>query len=116
VVVGVEPLHGHEPLHDGDDAANGLEIEADDLLNVLVLDLHGDAPALFRARRMDLTEGSAGDRLPLEVVEGRVDLSTELLLDALCDLGEGTRRHLILESFELLTKLLRKKVRMIDRS
>ena len=61
VVVRVEPLHGHEPLHDRHDAADGDEIEPHDLVDVVVLHLHRDARAVVRLRLVDLAERRARD-------------------------------------------------------
>ncbi len=111
VVVRVEPLHGHEPLHDRHDAADGDEIELHHLVDVFVLDLHRDAAAVLRLRLVDLSERRARDARAIEALEERVDFSAELVLDALRDLFERARRDLVLKPLELAAELFGKKVR-----
>jgi hypothetical protein len=91
VVVGVHPLDGDEDGDDGHDAADGGEVEPDDLVDVAVLDLDGHARAVFEAGLVDLAEGGAGDGLFAEAVEDLADGAAELGLDALGDLGVGPR-------------------------
>ena len=111
MVVGVEPLHRHEPLHDRHDAADGLEIEPHDLVDVAVLHLDRDARPVLELRLVHLAERRAGERAPLEAREELVDRPAELGLDALLDLLEGPRRHLILQPLEPGAELLGEEVR-----
>ena len=110
VVVGVEPLHRNEHLHDGHDPADGLEIEPRDLIDVLVLHLDRDASPVEKVSLVYLTERSAGQRTSLEPREHLIDRTSEIGKNAMLDVLEGPRRNLILQAFEPGAKLLREEV------
>ena len=69
VVVGVEPLHGDEELHDLHDAADRLQIEPHDPVDVAVLHLDADALPVDELGLVHLPERRARDRLALERAE-----------------------------------------------
>ncbi len=86
------------------------QIEADDQVDVPVLDLDRDAPPIDQARLVNLAEGRAGHRLGVE----RRDLAhscPELALQSLGDLPVGAWRHLVLQRLELGHELGRQEVR-----
>ena len=66
VVVRVQPLHGDEELDDLHDAADRLEIEPHDPVDVAVLHLHADALAVDQLGDVHLPERRARDRLAIE--------------------------------------------------
>ncbi len=66
VVVRVEPLHRHEELDDLHDAADRLQIEPHDPVDVAVLHLHADALAVDELGDVHLPERRARDRLAIE--------------------------------------------------
>ena len=65
----LEPLIRDEPLDDPKDPAQRVEIAADDLFDVRVLDLDRDLRAIVHARDVDLADRRRCDRLALEVRE-----------------------------------------------
>src|ERR1019366_844401 len=110
MVVRVEALNGHEELDDLHDAADGLQIQPHDAVDVAVLHFHADALPVDELRHVHLPERGARDRLAIERRESAHAIA-ELALEAIGDLGIGPRRYLILERFELGPKLRREEVR-----
>ncbi len=110
VVVGVEALHRHENLHDAHDAADRLEIEPRDRVDVTMLHLDGDARAIFQIGLVHLPERRARDGPAFEAAEELIDRASEIGEDALLDVRERARRHLVLEALEARSKLLGEEV------
>jgi hypothetical protein len=110
VVIPVEPLNGHEPLDDAEDAPNGDEIEAHDAVDVVVLHLHRHDHAVAGHGAVHLPEAGARDGLLVALGVALRHLAPEVRLDAQGDLGVGARRHLVLQPLELAPKLLGQEV------
>jgi hypothetical protein len=110
VVVGVEALHRHEDLHDAHDAADRLEIEPRDRVDVPMLHLDGDARAVLQIGLVHLPERRARDGPAFEAAKELIDGASEIGEDALLDVRERARRHLVLETLEARSKLLGEEV------
>ena len=84
---------------------SALQIDADDLLDVRVLDLDRDLLAAVQARAVDLADRRRGHRLGRELGEQLARAAAaELLAQARLDVAVGPRRHLILQPLELLAE------------
>ena len=102
-VDGVEPVVGHEPAQHGEDPLQRPQIDADDLLDVGVLDLDRHLLARRQPRAVHLADRRRGDRHGRELREhlGR-RAPAKLLAQPRLDVAGGAGRNLILQPLQLL--------------
>jgi len=83
---------------DAQEESNAVQVRLNDVPYARILDLDRHRAAVFEHGPVDLGEGRRGDGLRLEAGEDVGQGTAELAADLPLDDGEGTRRHLVLET------------------
>src|SRR5262249_3498054 len=110
-MIRLEAAHAREELYDLQDSTNRREILPSGLVDIAMLDLDGNAPAVAQRGRVDLRQRRRSDRIAIECLEQVLGRISELGADSSFDLVVRPRRKTVLQALELLPECAGQEVR-----